>query len=382
MPRAGPTAEVPWIFTFQRWISLEQLAREEGERDVLFQNLKPGSFIATIKISKLVPGAMFGLALLSPVAVADTLQEVLARGNLRCGITENSPGFSTINAAGEREGFIIDQCKTISAAVFGRISVEYVGLTPQTAFVSLQAGRVDVFAAGATWTFRRDIAMGLDFTGVSYYAGQGFLVRKSGEITAVADLDGATICVTQGSTNEQNLADYFVAHGLEFTPVTFADMDNALEAYEMGRCDAVTNEKLSLAGRRKSLRNPEEHVVLGEMISKEPVAAAVRHGDDRWRDIVAWSFNARLAAEELGVTQANVDKMRAESSNAEVRRLLGVTGGFGRDMGLSDDWAYEIIKLVGNYGDVWERNFTPMGVDRGLNNLWSNGGLLSALPFR
>jgi general L-amino acid transport system substrate-binding protein len=333
-------------------------------------------------VRSLLSGTVLAL-LLAPIASrADTLADVLARGILRCGITENSPGFSTINAIGEREGFIIDQCKTISAALFGRVSVEYVGLTPQTAFVSLQAGRVDVFAAGATWTFRRDVAMGLDFAGVSYYAGQGFLVRKSAHVQTVADLDGATICVTQGSTNEQNIADYFLAHDLEFIPVTFADMDQALEAYEMGRCDAVTNEKLSLAGRRKSLRNPDEHVVLSEIISKEPVGAAVRHGDDRWRDIIVWSFNARLAAEELGVSQANVDAMRADSRNAEVRRLLGVTGGFGKDLGLSDEWAYNIIKLVGNYGDVWDRNFTPMGVDRGLNNLWSNGGLLSALPFR
>ena len=322
------------------------------------------------------------LLMLPALCAADTLEEVVARGVLRCGITENSPGFSTINAAGERQGFIVDQCKAISAALFGKLSIEYVGLTPQTAFVSLQARRVDVFAAGATWTFRRDVAMGLNFTGISYYAGQGFLVRTSAEVTKVADLDGATICVTQGSTNEQNLADHFGAHGWKFVAVTFADMEQALQAYDRGRCDAVTNEQLSLAGRRSSLREPEDHIVLGEIISKEPIGAVVRHGDDRWRDIVTWALNVRIAAEELGVSQSNVDAMRAGSGNAEVRRMLGVTGAFGRDLGLSDDWAYWIVKLVGNYDDIWQRNFAPLGVERGLNELWSNGGLLAALPFR
>jgi len=322
------------------------------------------------------------LFLLPFMVFADTLNDVLTRGLLRCGITENSPGFSTVNKDGEREGFVIDQCKTISAALFGEIRVEYVGLTPQTAFVSLQARNVDVFAAGATWTFRRDVAMGLDFAGVSYYAGQGFMVRKSAKVKSVSDLDGATVCVTQGSTNEQNLADYFTAHGLSFTPVTFGDMEQALQSYEMKRCDAITTERLSLAGRKQSLRAPEEHEVLNIIISKEPVGAVVRHGDDRWRDIVVWSLNARIAAEELGISQANVDHMLEHSANAEARRLLGVTGSFGKDLGLSDDWAYQIIRLVGNYNDVWERNLAPLGVDRGLNNLWFNGGLLSALPFR
>jgi len=335
-----------------------------------------------IEATRLIPEIAIVLLLWTSFTQADTLDEVLDRGILRCGITENSPGFSTINAAGEREGFVIDQCKTISAALFGRMSIEYVALTPQTAFVSLQTRRVDVFAAGATWTFRRDAAMGLNFTGVSYYAGQGFLVRKSALVNKVSDLDGATICVTQGSTNEQNLADYFLAHDLAFTPVTFADMDKALEAYDMKRCDAITNERLSLAARKSSLRRPEEHQVLGDVISKEPVGAVVRHGDDRWHDIVLWSLNVRLAAEELGVNQANVDSVRAHSSSAEIQRLLGVTGGFGKHLGLSDDWAYQIIKLVGNYNDVWERNLGPMGVERGLNRLWYDGGLLSALPFR
>src|SRR5262245_18864429 len=335
-----------------------------------------------VKTSRRQWACWLAALLLPSLCSADTLQEVFARGVLRCGITENSPGFSTINAAGEREGFVIDQCKTISAALFGKFSIEYVSLTPQTAFVSLQARRVDVFAAGATWTFRRDVAMGLNFAGISYYAGQGFLVRKSAHISRVADLDGATICVTQGSTNEQNLADYFGARGLRFVAVTFADMDQALQAYDRGRCDAVTNEQLSLGGRRSTLRDPDEHMVLAEIISKEPIGVVVRHGDDRWHDIVAWALNVRIAAEELGVSQSNVNEMRTHSGNAEVRRLLGVTGAFGKDLGLSNDWAFQIIKLVGNYDDIWRRDLKPLGVERGLNNLWSKGGLLAALPFR
>jgi general L-amino acid transport system substrate-binding protein len=324
------------------------------------------------------------LALLAvPVnCYADTLQEVLKRGFLRCGITENSPGFSTVGAEGERKGFIIEQCKTLAAAIFGKINVEYVPLTPQTAFVSLQARRIDVFAAGATWTFLRDTSMGLNYTGVSYYAGQGFMVRKDTKISSVEELHGATICITQGSTNEQNVADYFAVRKLEYVSLTFRDMEQALVAYEAGRCDAITTERISLAGRRKSLNNSAEHIVLPDMISKEPIGALVRHGDDRWLDIVVWSFNVRIAAEELGIHQGNVEQMRAASEDPEVQRLLGVNGEFGKKLGLSNDWAYQIIRLVGNYDDIWQRTFAPMGLERGLNDLWSRGGLLSALPFR
>jgi general L-amino acid transport system substrate-binding protein len=335
-----------------------------------------------------VPADKFLLVLLVSINIfsmavnADTLDDIRTRGFLRCGITENTPGFSIINDAGEREGFFIEQCKTISAAIFGKFSIEYVPLTPNTAFVTLQAGGVDVFAAGATWTFIRDTSMGLNFTGVSYYAGQGFLVRKNANVSSVSDLDGATICITQGSTNEQNLSDYFILNKLTFTPVTFADMKQALDAYEAERCDAVTNERISLAVRKKTLENPEEHLIMKDMISKEPVGAVVRHGDDRWLDIIVWSFNVRIAAEELGINQANVEQLRKNSKNPEVQRLLGLSGNFGLNLGLSNDWAYQIIKLVGNYGDIWDRIFTPMGLERGLNDLWSRGGLLSALPFR
>ena len=315
-------------------------------------------------------------------AGAGTLEEVRERGKLRCGIVESSPGFSSIDDAGQRVGFDIDHCKTISAAVFGEIRIEYVPVTPHTVFTLLQSGGIDIFPGGATWSFIRDVSMGLDYAGVYLYAGQGFVVRKDAGVESVADLDGATICIAQGTTLEQNMADYFNANGMAYTPVTFADIDKGLQAYYADRCDAFTNERLSTAGRIANWPDRDEHLILDEVISKEPFAALVRQDDPRWRDIALWSFNVRFAAEELGINQDNVDAIREHSQDAEIRRLLGVHGGFGEKLGLSDDWAYHIIKLVGNYNDLWERNFAPLGVKRGLNASWKDGGLHSALPFR
>ena len=320
---------------------------------------------------------------LLPVIVhGGTLEEVLERGHVRCGIQERSPGFSTVNARGEREGITIDQCKIISAAVFGRISTKYIPVTPQTAFVSLQARHLDIITAGATWTFVRDVSLGLDYTGVFLYNGQGFMVRKESGVDAVAGLAGATICVAQGTTAEQNLADYFDGHHMNYEALTFSSVEAALRAHETDRCDAMTTERLSLAGHMRVLNHPEDHQILAEMISMEPTAALVRQGDDRWRDIAVWSFNVTLAAEELGITQSNVDAMLAGSDSAEVRRLLGLEGDFGKALGVGNDWAYKIIKLVGNYQDIWNRHFTPFGLQRGMNALWTDGGLHSALPFR
>ena len=324
------------------------------------------------------------LIFLCPPAVdAGTLEEVRERGILRCGIVESSPGFSSIDDSGQRFGFDIDHCKTISAAVFGDIRIEYIPVTPHTAFHTLlQSGGIDIFPDGATWSFVRDVALGLDYTGVYLYAGQGFLVRKDAGVSSVKDLDGATICIAQGTTLEQNIADYFDNHGMTYTPVTFADIDKGLQAYHADRCDAFTNERLSTAGRIINWPGRDEHVILDEVISKEPFGALVRQDDPRWRDIALWSFNVRFAAEELGISQENVDDVRKNSQNTEAQRLLGVHGGFGEKLGLSNAWAYHIIKLVGNYADMWERNFTPLGLERGLNASWKEGGLHSALPFR
>jgi general L-amino acid transport system substrate-binding protein len=322
------------------------------------------------------------LTLTASLSVADTLEEVRERGFLRCGVIEGSPGYSTVDDKGNRVGFDIDHCKTISAAVFGKVSLEFVPITPNTVFTLLQSGGIDIFPGGATWSFTRDTTMGLDFAGVYMWAGQGFVVRKSSGVTRVADLDGATICIAQGTTLEQNLADHFDANGWRYTAITFADVDKGLQAYRSDRCDAFTNERVSTAGRIQVWPDRDEHLILDEVISKEPMAALVRQGDARWRDIALWSFNARVAAEELGINQANVEQMRRESQNQEVQRLLGVHGNFGQALGLSNDWAYDIIRIVGSYEDMWNRHFAPLGVSRGLNRPWKDGGLMSALPYR
>ncbi|MXW21156.1 MAG: amino acid ABC transporter substrate-binding protein [Gammaproteobacteria bacterium] len=328
--------------------------------------------------------ALCALAVLSAgIAAADTLSDVLERGKLRCAVIEASPGFSSIDANGRRYGFDIDNCKTVAAAVLGDAdAIEYVPINPNTAFTTLQSGGVDVFPGGATWTFLRDTSLGLDYTGTYLYAGQGFVVRRASGVSSIPDLEGATICVAQGTTNEQNLADYFRARRMKYSIVTFADVERGLNAYLADRCDAFTTEVFSLAGRIVALRNPEEHRILGDVISKEPFSGLVRQGDPRWRDIVFWAFNSRVAAEEFGLTMSNVEEMRATTEDAEIRRFLGVEGGFGRQLGLRDDWAYQIVAQVGNYGEVFARHFEPLGLERGLNALWRDGGLMIAMPYR
>jgi general L-amino acid transport system substrate-binding protein len=319
---------------------------------------------------------------LAGAAHADTLGQVLQRGYLRCAIVDGVPGLSVLRQDGGRVGFMADNCKAIAAALFGENRIEYVAISPATGLTLLQSGGVDVFPGGSTWTFTRDISLGLDFTGVYLYTGQAFVVRRSRHLQHVGDLDGATICVMQGTTSEQNVADYFRVHGLRYFVLSFGDIERAFDAYLNDRCDAFSTEQISLASRLSVLPDPGAHVVLPELISKEPYAGMVRQGDPKWRDIVWWIFNARVAAEELGITSANVETMRATSRNPEVRRLLGVEGAFGEKMGLPNDWAYQVIKSGGNQRELWERHFAPFGVDRALNRLWSDGGLMMAMPFR
>ena len=337
--------------------------------------------------NRTLPGITLSLLLIavafqSPALRADTLSEVRERGYLKCGITESGLGFSYLNAAGERAGFEVDHCKTIAAALFGELKVEYVLATPQTGFTLLQSGAIDLFPAGATWSYLRDTSMGLDYAGIYFYDGQGFMVRKSKNVTHPAELAGATICVAQGTTLEQNLADYFENAELSYELITFADTDKALEAYQADRCDALTMQRAALSTRSAGMHDRDQHVILEETISSEPQGPLVRQNDSRWRDIVWWSFNVRLLAELHGINQANVDAVRRDSGNREVQRLLGVYGDFGSKLDLSNDWAYNIIKLVGSYQDVWERNLTPIGLERGPNKLWRDGGLMFALPFR
>lgn len=329
----------------------------------------------------LVLAALTGLAA-AGTARADLLQEVLRRGFLRCGISESGPGFNYVDASGARAGLEVDNCRTISAALFGAERIEYVPVSPQTVFTQIQLGGIDLFAGGATWSFMRDVSLGIDFTGVYFYDGQGFIVPKETGVARVADLDGATICVTQGTTLEQNLADWFASRGLRYEPVTFASAEMAVQAYRSRRCDALSMQRAALGARRMAMARPQDHVILTETISHEPQAAVVRQREDRWRDFVTWTFNVRLAAEALGIGQGNLEEMRARASSSEARRLLGVQGRFGEALGVRADWAYQVIRLVGNHEDVWRRNLAPLGLERGPNALVRDGGLMSPLPFR
>jgi general L-amino acid transport system substrate-binding protein len=277
-------------------------------------------------------------------------------------------------------------CKAVAAAVIGDATkVNYVPTNAKERFTALQSGEIDVLARNTTWTFSRDTDLGFDFVGVNYYDGQGFMVRKDLNVKSALELSGASVCVQTGTTTELNLADYFRANNMELKSVVFETNDQARQAYDEGRCDAYTTDASGLAAERSVLAQPDQHIILPEIISKEPLGPLVRHGDNRWGDIVRWTLNAMIIAEEFGVTQANVDDMKASSENPEVRRLLGVEGEMGKMTGLSNEWAYNIIKQVGNYGESFERNVglkTPLGLARGLNELWSKGGLLYAPPIR
>jgi len=319
-------------------------------------------------------------------ASADTLADVQGRGSLNCGTNTGLAGFATPDNQGNWTGLDVDVCRAIAAAVLGDATkIKFVPLGSKERFTALQSGEVDVLVRNSTWTFSRDTDLGLDFVAVNYYDGQGFLVRKELGVKSAKELSGATVCVQTGTTTEKNLADYFRANNMELKSVVFETAEQTRGAYDEGRCDAYTTDASGLAAERTQLKNPGDNIILPEIISKEPLGPAVRHGDNRWGDIVRWSFNAMLIAEEKGITQANVDDVKAKSEDPEVRRLLGVEDEMGKMTGLSNDWAYNIIKQVGNYGESFERNVgqkTPLGLARGLNELWSKGGLQYAPPVR
>ncbi len=332
---------------------------------------------------------IIGLALIGAMAFgaahADTLDDVKKRGVLKCGLSDRAPGFSQVNAAGKREGFESDYCDALAAAIFGSAKVEYVPLQPRDAFTTLQSGGVDIFADRAAWTFLRDASLGFSYATIYFYEGQGFMVPKKSGIKSAKELKGATFCSTQGTTYELNLADWAGAQNMQYKVVNFADFEETRRAYEEGRCDVWTADVGNLATRGIGLQNRADHVILPEIISREPLGPMVREGDERWRKIAFWVQNARVAAEEYGVTSANVEKMKAESKNAEVRRMLGVEGEFGSKLGLANDWAVNLIKAAGNYGETWERNLgpkTPLAMARGQSALVKDGGLLYAVPFR
>lgn len=321
----------------------------------------------------------------SATALAATLDDVKQRGVVHCGTAPNIPGYAFTDDQGNRRGFDIDLCRALAAAIFGDANkVKLTPLAPRDAFASLQTGVVDILTHRFTWTYNRDAGSGLNFTRVMFYDGQGFMVRRRLNVNSVNQLDGASICLAQGTTSELNIADYFRSRNLKYTIVTFADLDEARRAYEEGRCDAWSNDLGSLAARGLALKNRDEHVILPDAISKEPIAPMVRQGDDQWADIARWTFDALIAAEELGITSQNVDQMKT-STSPEAKRLLGVEDNLGQKNGLPADWAYNAIKQVGNYAEIFERHLGPktrLGMSRGRNALWKDGGLLMAPPFR
>ena len=325
------------------------------------------------------------LAAAASAASAQTLTSIKQRGVLNCGSNGTLAGFGSPDAQGRWTGLDVDFCRGLSAAIFNDSNkIKFVPLTARDRFTALQSGDVDVLARNTTWTSSRDTSLGLNFTGINYFDGQGFLVRKALKVNSALELNDAAVCVQQGTTTELNLADYFRANKMKLKTVTFATADEALKAYDAGRCDAYTTDASGLAGERLRLANANDHIVLPEIISKEPLGPAVRHGDDQWFDIVKWTHFAMLTAEELGVTKANVDDMM-KSDNPDVKRLLGSEGKHGEALGLTNDWAYRIIKHVGNYGEIFERNVgqgSPLKIGRGLNGLWTKGGLQYAPPIR
>lgn len=325
------------------------------------------------------------LIALAAAADAATLDDVRRRADLRCGVNTGLAGFAAPDDRGNWRGIDADFCRAVAAAVFGDAGkVKFVPLNAKERFTALQSGEIDLLSRNTTWTMSRDTSLGLTFTGVMYYDGQGFMARKSLGLKSVADLAGASICVQTGTTNEQNLADYFTTRALTYRPVVFERLDEVRSAYISGRCDSFTTDTSQLISERTRLPNPDDSVILPEMISREPLGPAVRQGDDQWASIVRWTQLAMLNAEDDGVTQKNVDQMLS-SPNPEIRRLLGLEGGFGEGMGLSNNWALAIIRAVGNYGESFERNLgtgSPLNIPRGMNALWKDGGLHYPPPIR
>ena len=309
------------------------------------------------------------------------LDRVKNRGRLICGVHGGLPGFGFLSENGEWTGFDVDYGRAIAAAVLGDPSkVEFVPLKAPERFPALQTGEIDVLIRNTTWTLTRDSQVGADFAPPTFYDGQGFMLPKELGITSLKELAGASIGVTSGSTTELNLADTMRALGVDYNPVVFEEIDTLYNSYEQGRCDVVTSDKSQLVARRQALKNPEAHIILDATISKEPLGPVTAHGDNKWNDVVSWVVYATFFAEEHGITQAKVSTF--ETKNPEIQRFLGQSGDMGEKLGLSEAWASQIIAAVGNYSEIFERNLTPLGLPRGVNKPWTQGGLLYAMPFR
>ncbi len=328
---------------------------------------------------------MLAIIAMTGVAMAGTLEDVRAKGFIQAGVNGDLFGFGKADDKGVWRGLDVDTARAISAAVFGDADkVKYTPLTAKTRFTALQSGEIDVLTRNCTQTLSRDTALGLDFVQVNYYDGQGFLVPKKLGVKTGKDLDGAAVCVLPGTTTELNVADYFRANGMKMSPVVIENTAELAKAFFAGRCDVLTSDASQLAGTRAVAPNPKDYVILPTIISKEPLAPAVRHGDNQWKDVVNYSVLALINAEELGITSQNVDKM-LKSKDPRIMRFLGVTPGNGKALGLDEKFAYNIVKLVGNYGEIFERNVgvnTTLGIERGLNALWTDGGLMYSAPFK
>jgi general L-amino acid transport system substrate-binding protein len=330
--------------------------------------------------------AVFVAVSATNTASTATLDDVKAKGFLQCGISTGLAGFAFTDAEGNWDGFDVSFCRATAAAVFGNPSaIKFTPTTGKTRFTALASGEIDVLYRNTTWTLSRDADLKFNFLGVNYYDGQGFMVRRALGLTSARELDGATVCIQTGSTTELNLADYFRANDMNYDPVPVETNIEAQQKYLADACDVYTTDASGLAATRATFEDPDNHVVLPEIISKEPLGPLVRHGDDAWGDIVRWVLNALIVAEEKGITAANVEKLSKGTSDPEINRLLGAEGRFGKQLGLPDDWAVRAIKAGGNYGEIFEKYIgesTAIGLPRGLNHLWNRGGILYAPPFR
>jgi general L-amino acid transport system substrate-binding protein len=316
---------------------------------------------------------------------AAVLDQVKAKGFLQCGVSQGIAGFSAPDDKGNWTGLDIDLCRAIAAAIFNDpTKVKFSPLSAKDRFTALQSGEIDILSRNTTWTLSRDTSLGLNFTGVIYYDGQGFMVRKDKKVNSALELSSASVCTQTGTTTELNVADFFRSRKMKYEIISFATGDETIKAYDSGRCDVFTTDVSQLNAEKLKLAKPGDHIILPEIISKEPLGPVVRHGDEQWFDIVKWTLYAMINAEELGVTSKNVNEM-TKSANPEIKRLLGTEGKFGEALGLPNDWVVRIVKLIGNYGEIFDRNVgagSKLGIERGLNRLWSKGGLQYAPPIR
>ena len=331
-------------------------------------------------------GALTVAGLAAGAAGAATLDDVKARGTLNCGVSTGVPGFAEPDANGVWQGFDVAVCRAVAAAVLGdSTAVEFVPTTGKTRFTALAAGEIDMLARNTTWTFSRDVDLKFEFTGVNYYDGQGFMVPADLGVTSAKELDGATVCIQTGTTTELNLADFFRVNNISYEPVPIETGSEAVQLFLAGSCDVYTTDRSALAAQRANFPAPDDYVVLPEVVSKEPLGPLVRHGDNQWGDIVRWTLNALITAEELGVTSDNIEALSAGSDNPEINRLLGSEGTLGEMLGLDADWAMKALMAEGNYGEIFANNIgeaTNIGLARGLNAQWTDGGLIYSPPFR